>query len=414
MPLVQVSSWLVSSEGQFGHLNEALRRGRLLISLDRRGTGGSQREVDDLSLEAQVEDVVAVADHAGLDRFDLVGWVDGSAVAVAYAKQHPQSVGKLVLNTLYSRGHDGWRPETARSLMELIRTDWPLACRMLADLVYADAPMERRIRQATAIRRSVSPQVAVRYLEFMTGFDISSFLAHVLAPTLVFINRKSGARASASQAAAARIPNSRFVILDGLGALAEEQENATLITEFLDEGRGHLRVAEPPSAAGLVTLLFTDLASSTSLTQRLGDAKGQELVREHNTIVRKALADHGGAEIKHTGDGIMASFGSASGALQCALAIQREVAGHGMDALAVKIGLNAGEPVAEEQDLFGTSVQLARRLVDHAEPGQVLASNVVRELAAGKGFLFLDTGNVTLKGFDEPVRVFAVRWREGA
>jgi adenylate cyclase len=111
----------------------------------------------------------------------------------------------------------------------------------------------------------------------------------------------------------------------------------------------------------------------------------------------------------------MASFGSASGALECAIAIQRAAdpsprrGGEPSD-LAIKIGLNAGEPVAEESDLFGTAVQLARRVCDQAAPGQVLVSNVVRELAAGKGFLFSDTGEVALKGYEEPVRLFEVRW----
>ena len=156
------------------------------------------------------------------------------------------------------------------------------------------------------------------------------------------------------------------------------------------------------------------MESSTALTQRLGDAKAQELVRAHNTIVRDALKTHGGSEIKHTGDGIMASFLTASGALECAIAIQRAVEGQADTPLRVRIGLNAGEPVAEEQDLFGASVQLAKRVCDHAEPGQIVASNVVRELAAGKGFLFSDLGDVVPKGLEDPVRLYEVRWRNDA
>jgi adenylate cyclase len=75
------------------------------------------------------------------------------------------------------------------------------------------------------------------------------------------------------------------------------------------------------------------------------------------------------------------------------------------------MGLNAGEPVAEEEDLFGTAVQLARRICDRAEPGQILASNVVQELAAGKGFVFGDEGDVALKGFEKPVRLYEVSWQ---
>jgi adenylate cyclase len=158
------------------------------------------------------------------------------------------------------------------------------------------------------------------------------------------------------------------------------------------------------------------MASSTALTRRLGDAKAQDVRRSHNTIVREALKAHDGVEIKHTGDGIMASFATASSAIESAIAIQRGVEAHKQahpdSPLAVYIGLNAGEPIAEERDLYGTSVDLASRMCEHAEPGQILASNVVRELAEGKGFLFADIGEVMPKGFENPVRVYEVRWRE--
>jgi adenylate cyclase len=187
------------------------------------------------------------------------------------------------------------------------------------------------------------------------------------------------------------------------------------MNEFLAEGRETVaRAPSPP--VGVVTVLFTDMKSSTALTQLLGDAKAQELLRAHNTIVRDALELHGGTEIKHTGDGIMAAFPFASRALDCAVAIQLAVAARAEQQpeapLAVRIGLNAGEPVAEEEDLFGASVQLARRICDDAEAGQVVASNVVRELAAGKGFLFTDRGETSLRGFEDPVRLYEVRWRE--
>ncbi|MCH8900915.1 MAG: adenylate/guanylate cyclase domain-containing protein, partial [Chloroflexi bacterium] len=166
---------------------------------------------------------------------------------------------------------------------------------------------------------------------------------------------------------------------------------------------------------------------STALAQRLGDAAAQDVRRAHNTIVRDALRAEGGSEIKHTGDGIMASFPSASHALACAVAIQRAVAAlrqaqseqaapverhaEPVEArLNVRIGLNAGEPVVEEDDLFGTSVDLAKRICDHAEPGEILVSDVVRQLAAGKDFLFSDRGEVVPKGFDEAVRLYTVRW----
>ena len=106
----------------------------------------------------------------------------------------------------------------------------------------------------------------------------------------------------------------------------------------------------------------------------------------------------------------MASFPSASRAIECAVAVQRAIAEHGETLLRVRIGLNAGEPVAEEKDLFGTAVNLAKRICDQAEPGQILVSDVEQQLAAGKGFTFTDKGEATLKGFEKPVRLHEVVW----
>jgi adenylate cyclase len=130
-------------------------------------------------------------------------------------------------------------------------------------------------------------------------------------------------------------------------------------------------------------------------------------------MARTALAACGGSEIKTTGDGFMASFASASQALKCAVAMQRAFAEHNQTAdepILVRMGLNAGEPIAEAEDLFGTVVNLAARIADQAAGGEILVAGVVRELAAGKGFLFGDRGDVALRGFEEPARLYEVRW----
>jgi Adenylate cyclase, family 3 (some proteins contain HAMP domain) len=165
---------------------------------------------------------------------------------------------------------------------------------------------------------------------------------------------------------------------------------------------------------GIRTVLFTDIVDSTSLTQSLGDDIGMELVNIHDKVVRDALAATHGQEVKHTGDGIMASFISAASAVRCAAQIQRELARRATDSserqIKVRIGSAAGEPVERNNDIFGSTVQLAARLCSHAEPDQILVSNVVAELCIGKGLLFKPLGEVTLKGFDRPMRVHAVNW----
>jgi class 3 adenylate cyclase len=167
---------------------------------------------------------------------------------------------------------------------------------------------------------------------------------------------------------------------------------------------------------GIRTILFTDIVGSTSLTRRLGDEAAMELLHVHDDIVRGALADLGGREIKHLGDGIMASFVSAASAVKCATRVQREIAKHGQEnedrAVKVRVGVAAGEPVEHHNDLFGLTVQLAARLCSHAQPQQILVSNVVAELCEGKALPFEDLGEVELKGFDQPVRAHAAIWSE--
>ena len=178
-----------------------------------------------------------------------------------------------------------------------------------------------------------------------------------------------------------------------------------------------VQAATPPEPSAFRTVLFTDIEGSTALTQRLGDAKARDLLREHERIVREALKSHGGSEVKSMGDGFMASFSSATKALECAIAMQRAFAHHNETAeepIKVRIGLNAGEPIAEDDDLFGTAVNLAARICGHAEAGQILAPIVVRELAAGKQFMFADLGETELRGFEDPVRLYEVRWQEEA
>ena len=110
------------------------------------------------------------------------------------------------------------------------------------------------------------------------------------------------------------------------------------------------------------------------MVQRLGDDGAMRLLRIHDGIIREALARHEGLEVKHTGDGIMASFDSVQAALACAVAIQQGFAAHNAShpepPLMVRIGMSAGEPVAESDDLFGAAVQLAARLCDYAQPGR--------------------------------------------
>jgi class 3 adenylate cyclase len=160
--------------------------------------------------------------------------------------------------------------------------------------------------------------------------------------------------------------------------------------------------------------MFTDLKDSTRMTALYGDAKALHLLHVHNALTRNALKAHRGREVKHTGDGIMASFVPVPDAVECAVAIQKAFAAYNKEnsdaPLSLRIGLSAGEPIAEHGDLFGKAVQLAARLCAHAEPGGILVDQVVLDECRGKEFSFPDLGEVTPKGFNHAVRVYEARW----
>ena len=172
-------------------------------------------------------------------------------------------------------------------------------------------------------------------------------------------------------------------------------------------------VVEGKPDSALRAIMFTDIEGSTDISTSHGDNAAVDLVRRHNEIVREALHQHRGNEVKHTGDGLFASFVSVTKAVEATIAIQQRsaAASRAGPKLAIKIGLSAGEPVEDSRDLFGASVNLAARICAHARGGQTLVAGTVRDLAIGKDIRFVDQGSIGLKGFPDPVTLYEVDWR---
>lgn len=419
MPVSHVQSEVRIPE--FQRWYERLAQNRQVIRYDARGLGLSDRDVADLSLEAYVRDLEAVVDRLGLEKVALFGIHVSGQVAVAYAASHPERVSHLVLwcsQPGYQEPGSPHAPDSARWESLLLEGDWEFYTETMVHGLLGWSGGEAARRIAALMRESIDADGMKAFSRM--SVDTRGLLPQVRSPTLVLHRRQlrllglENARVLSS-----RIPGAQLVVLDGesLAPFAGDVDTAlATIDGFL--GLETTTVAEPTPVAprgGFATLLFTDVEGSASLTQRLGDAGAREVLRTHERIVREALRAHGGSEVKAMGDGFMASFGSATAALECAVAMQRAFAAHNATAqepVRVRIGLNAGEPIAEEEDLFGTAVIVAARIAAKAEGGEILAANVVRELSAGKGFLFADRGDVVLRGFEDPVRLYEVRWEE--
>ncbi len=438
-PLVAVFSWATNLEMDWERPEsrawlERVAGQRRFVRFDRRGEASSQREVEDLSLAAHVSDLAAVVDHLELGQFALWGFGDGSAVSIAYAAQNPERVSRLILWQPYAFGEDAASPGTVQGLITLARENWSMARRGIANSVFPTGPVEMQRWMSTVLRESISPEMLVRYLQFQFGLDIRSYLSLVRAPTLVLQRR--GDRiipTSAGREVAAIIPDARFVALEGdIGyVFYGETAHIDMVEQFLDEGRQ----AQPTEVAGpFRTVLFTDLVGHTEMMSRLGDERGRAVLREHERITREVLKQFGGTEVKTMGDGFMASFGSVTKAVECAVALQRAfderntsrsarpeaLVGQAADGrseppepLNVRVGLNAGEPIEEDGDLFGSTVILASRIAAKADAGEILVADTVRGLCSGKGFLFADRGEFVAKGFEDPVRIYEVSWRTG-
>ncbi len=178
----------------------------------------------------------------------------------------------------------------------------------------------------------------------------------------------------------------------------------------------HLPAGTSYSAPAMRVIVFTDVCGSVAQTHQLGDEGHMHLLREHDEIVRSQLLVQGGHEVKHTGDGIMASFTSVVSAITFAVQVQRRLHERNENAetpFHISIGISAGEPVTDDNDdLFGAAVQLAARLCAAAADDDIVVSMAVRELCVGKSFRFDDRGEFRLKGIPEPTHAYGVGWSD--
>ncbi len=410
----------------YEHMSETFR----IVRYDNRGAGLSTRNVDHINLDTHILDLEAVVDRLGLDRFVLFGLYFNAQIAITYAVKHPERVSHLILWCAVPSAEDNTRGGPTQEALDRLRDlDYNLFTETLAHTVFGWDSGEAAHRMAQYMQQSMSYATFRRCWDNAEGNDVRPLLPRIQAPTLVVHRRDFPLLdIEVSKRMAAAIPNAHLAILPGESLspyMGDLRATLDVFTDFvgvrpedaLARQQQRHRHADGSADGGVTfrTIMFTDMQESTAFTQRLGDARAQELVRMHNEIVEQALLGHGGTRVKHTGDGIMASFPTASGAVECAVEIQRAFAQRNEaepeTPVSVRIGINAGEPVAEGDDLFGTSVQMAARVCGRAEPGEILTTDVVRQLVAGKGILFADKGMAELRGFEDPVRVYDVRWR---
>jgi class 3 adenylate cyclase len=389
-----------------------------VIWYDRWGMGLSDRKRDDWTLDGEVQTLGQLVDHLGLEKAAIWGISGGGPACIKYAAEHPSRVSQVILYATYSRRTDidaAW----LAGFEEFVRKTWQMGAGALAEVVVPNSSPEVKNWFLRLCREGADGESWANTADIELLADVRAEAKNITAPTLVIHRRDDpGNPFESGIELAAEIPGARFLPLEGnehMWMLGDPAPVVQAIKAFAGVESPPLAAPSNDGSPSLQTIFFSDLEGHTAMMSRLGDARGRELLREHERLTREALRAHGGREVKAMGDGFIASFGSAQRALECAIALQQAISDPACalagERVGVRVGINAGEPIAEDGDLFGASVIAAARIAAKATGGQVLASDVVRQLVAGKGFLFSDTGEHDLKGLEDPVRLWELRWQ---
>jgi class 3 adenylate cyclase len=403
---------------------------------DHRGTGLSQREVGRFSLEAFVSDVEAVARAVGWPGFALWGCGGSGPTAVAFAARHPDLVTHLILYGTTLRTADVIPASSMDSVVALARADWGRAAQLIADL--GGRPTDRESQSGAessrawgrALEMACDGATAARiFAELRDSMDATRQAPRVKSPTIVLHRQKApGFPFEGGRMLAASIPGATFVPLRGavahfalgdsdaviravvrfagLPGSAPRPAAQHLVSASETSARDAGVDAQPPTTAVVVV---ADIAGSTQLTERMGDAAFRARSRELDATLRAEVRANGGIVIdaKTLGDGILATFPSGAQAIGAALQFERAAAAVG---LSLHVGVHAGDVIREADNVFGGAVNVAARVSALSAPGQVLVSDVVRGLArTSAGVAFDDLGEQEMKGISEPIRVYRVR-----
>jgi class 3 adenylate cyclase len=335
-------------------------------------------------------------------------------LAILFAATHPDRVSSLILGyttARYGYADDypiGLPADHVDTVVDLLEQYWGTNSMSLVFPTIADNPRVSA-QLAKVCRASATTQTAAAQARYMyTELDARASLPLVRIPTLVMVN--GGPRNSEptplvdlARDTAERIEGSKYVEFDGADPMFFVGPNAEVIaevSEFLTGERGtveHDRI--------LATVLFTDIVGSTERAVADGDERWHSLLDAHDEAVRRELARFKGREVKHTGDGFLASFDGPARAVRCGQAVVDQVRGLGIE---VRVGVHTGECEVRGDDLAGLAVHIAARVMGMAGPSEIWVSGTVKELVAGSGLSFTELGAFSLKGVPDPRTLFRV------
>jgi pimeloyl-ACP methyl ester carboxylesterase len=395
------------AEPAIGRFYERLASFSRLILFDKRGTGLSDPIQGPQPLEERMEDMRAVMDAAGSERAALVGLSEGCAMAAVFAATYPQRTRALVLMGPILGGSvedhpagEAWTDACQRFQTALESWGDGSTARLLGPTMSATA------RQLGLVERAgASPRMARELIAMWLEIDLREVLPAISVPTLVLNRSEEIFPAAAARELAARIPGARHLELPGVDHVPWAGDTSESyvgeIEEFLTGAR-----TQPRPDRVLATVLVTDLVASTERVAASGDEAWREVMARHDALVADQLGRFGGHQVKHTGDGIIATFDGPARAIRCAAAMVNEARAE--LGLELRAGLHTGEVEVVEADLRGLAVHIAARICAEAGPGEVLVSRTAKELVIGSDVSLVHRVTRRLKGVPDEWSLFAV------
>lgn len=382
--------WTIPSYTRFFEMLSTVTR---VIIFDKRGTGLSDPAPGAVRFDQRADDIMAVMDAAGSERAALMGVSEGGPLSVIVAAREPERVSSLILYGTFARGSE-LGGDMYDAFSEAI-ANWGTG--LTADIFSASQRSQGWHRRLAAVfeRASASPGMARALVDSVREADVTSVLPTLEIPCLI-LNRDNDPFAPArwGREMADLIPDARVVVTEGSEHLPWFGDYAS-IARAVAEFCGAHDIAAPPRRK-LATIMFTDIVDSTVKAVQMGDEAWTDLLEQHNVVMKDAIEDWKGEEVKTLGDGVLALFDSSARAVECghdAMSRLEELS------LSIRAGVHTGDVEIIGDDVAGQSVHLAARIAALAEPGEVLVSPSVRDLAAGSSLVFNDRGRHELKGF---------------
>jgi len=351
-----------------------------------------------------------VMDATGSSRAAFFGSSEGAAMSLLFAATYPERTAALVLRSAYPRTM--WAPDypwgaadddldLGREFIGLWGTDAWAKTHSEEQSAETPLPPEHIAHAAIQARNACTPDVAALLTEMWAATDVRGVLGAVKIPTLLLVHEEPTATAEEAEYIASQMPSAEVGRMPGLGWRVEEVPAwAERVRDFVGIEHPH-----PTFETVLSTVLFTDIVGSTERQAAVGDRAWRDLVRHHHAIVREALKHWRGVEIDTAGDGFYATFDGPARAVRCALDITQTVRGLGLE---IRAGVHTGECELIDGKPSGLSVSTGARIAAEGGPSEVLVSQTVRDLVAGSGLTFEDTGDHELKGLPDRWRLYRV------